>query len=172
MYSGLRFASMAAASALIVSLTPASAVAAESCASRSEVRAQIGDLVHDLRDDVRSRSTRSTIARSLVETLRTIRGEHADTAAERRAIGEEMARRARELRNTEEKAKGRALRLWLEDLREQRERGALTAEERDELRGAVEALKQALVERTDTRAEDRAVSADVRRLQADFACPR
>lgn len=170
MNSGFRIASMAAVSALIVSLTPASALAAENCASRAEVRTQISELVHSLRDDVQSRSGRSAIAHSLVETLRTFRGVDADTDAERRAIGEQISRLARAQRNTDEQVTDRALRLWIMALREQRERGAFTAEERDALRDAVDALKTAVVARTDTRAEDRAVSAAVRDLQADFAC--
>jgi hypothetical protein len=114
----------------VTSLTPTSALAAEGCASRSEVRAAVSAFVQGLHDDIASRSTRLAIENSLVETLRTFRGEDADTAAERRAIGQDISALATQLRNSEDKPRSKALRLWIMGLQEQRERGAFTADVR------------------------------------------
>lgn len=171
MNSGFRIASVASAAALVFALAPATATAAAAaCASRSEVRTQVTDLVHSLRDDVQSRPARSATAHALVEAIRTFRGVDADTAAERQGLGTEISALARQLKDAASLVERKALVAEIKALREQRERGAFTAEERAELRAAVAALKGALVDSTDRRAEARAVSAAVRDLQAQFSC--
>lgn len=169
MNSGIRIASVASATALVLSLAPATAIAVE-CASASEVRTQVADLVHSLRDDVQSRPARAATADALVEAIRTFRGVDADTAAERQALGEEISALARQLQDAGSLVERKALVAEIKALREQRERGAFTAEERAELRAAVAALKAALVDSTDRRAEARQVATAVRELQAQSGC--
>lgn len=172
MYSGLRIASVAAATGLVLSLSSTAAVAADSCASRSAVRTQVADLVRSLRDDVKSRPARSATADALVETVRTFRGAQADTAGERSALGQEISALAKQLKDASTLVERKALVLQIKGLREQRDRGGVTAEERADLRAAVAALKAALLDRTDSRAEDRGVADAVRELQAQFSCTR
>ena len=169
MNSGFRIASVASATALVFSLAPATATAA-ACASRSAVHTQVADLVHSLRDDVHSRPARSATAHSLVEAIRTFRGADANTAAERRALGEQISALAKQLQTAGSLVARKALIAEIHALTEQREHGAFTAAERAELRADVAALKNALVDSTDRRAEAGQVSAAVRALQAQFSC--
>jgi hypothetical protein len=170
MISGFRIAAVASAAALVLSVAPGTASAAGECASRSEVRMKVAELVHSLRDDVQSRPARSATAKALVEVDRTFRGAKADTAAERRGLGDEISEYLRQLRAAGTRVEGKALAAFIESLRVQRDGGALTAEERAELRADVAALKAALVDRTDRPTEARGVSADVRYLQSQYGC--
>jgi len=170
MISGLRVASVASAAALVLSLSPVAASAAGQCASRSEVRTKVAALVHSMVDDVESRPARAATAKALVEVDRTFRGAKADTAAERRGLGEEISAYLRQLRTAHSRVEGTALAAYIESLRVQRDGGALTAAERAELRADVAALKAALVDRTDRPAEARGVSAAVRYLQSQYGC--
>ena len=173
MNSGIRIASMAAASALLLSFSPVSAGAAggaAACAPRSEVRGQVSDLVAGLRDDVKSAQGRSALAHALVEALHTFRGDDADTAEERRVLGQEVSALAAEMREENGKVEAKALVAWLKAIHEQRERGAFTAEERAELRAALDALRNAVVAKADKGAERQDVAAAVRAILAELAC--
>lgn len=172
MNSGIRIASMAAASALLLSSSPVSAGAAggaAACAPRSEVRGQVSDLVAGLRDDVAAQG-RSALAHALIEALHTFRGDDADTAEERRILGKEASALAAEMREENGKVEAKALVAWLKAVHEQRERGAFTAEERAELRAALDALRNAVVSKTDKGAERQDVAAAVRAILAELAC--
>jgi hypothetical protein len=170
MISGFRVASVASAAALVLSLSPATASAAGECASRSDVRMKVAELVHSMRDDVQSRPARSATAKALLEVDRTFRGAKADTAAERRGLGEEISALAKQLHDAGGLVERKALIALIHALTEERERGAFTAAERAGLRADVAALKEALVDRTDRPAEARGVSAAVRALQAQYGC--
>jgi septal ring factor EnvC (AmiA/AmiB activator) len=101
--------------------------AVEPCDSGAEVRAQVKELVAELRDDVRSRKARSATAQALVETLRTSRGATADTAAERRALGQEIAALAQRLEESSNRVERKPLVVAeILALTEQRERGRFT----------------------------------------------
>jgi hypothetical protein len=169
MNSGIRIASVVSATALVFSLAPATANAV-GCASASEVRTQVADLVHSLRDDVKSRPARAATGDALVEAVRTFRGAKADTAAERRGLGEQISALAQQLQAAGSLVERKALIAEIRALTEEREKGAFTAEERARLRAAVAALKDALVASTDNRAEARQVSTAVRGLQGQFGC--
>ena len=166
----VRIAGVATAAALFLPVSPIAATAAESCASRADIRMQVADFVHDLRDDVTSRSARSSTAEALVETVRTFRGANADTASERSALTEQILELAHQLKDASSPVERKALALEIKALKEQRDRGGITAEERAELRRALAALKSALVGSTDTAGEGQAVVAFIRTLQAQLAC--
>jgi len=170
MISGVRIASVAAASALALSVSPVSAVAAEPCVSGAQVSAMVHDFVGSLRDDVTSRPARSAVAQALVQTLHTYRGADADTAAERRALGEQIAATARQRRDAGSRVERQALTLEIKALVEQRERGAFTAAEREDIRAAVAALKSAVVDKTDRRVEGQAVAEFFRELHTQLNC--
>jgi hypothetical protein len=170
MHSGFRIVSLAAASALLVSLSPLSAGAAEACVSSPEVRSQVREMVADLRDDVKSRSARADTAHALVDALRTFRGADADTTAERQELGQQISAMAREMHTTDNQVSGKALRTSVASLREQRERGAFTAEERTALRALIDELKSTVTDRTDTRQEGRAVNAGFASVRQQFSC--
>jgi hypothetical protein len=170
MHSGIRLLSMAAASALVLSLSSASASAAEPCVSGAQVRSDVAELVADLRDDVKSSAARSATAHALGDALHTFRGVDADTAAERRELGEEISALAQQLNDAENLVERKALVADILALTEQRERGAFTDEERAELRAAVVRLKSTIVDRTDSRAEGQAVAAAFRDLHEQFNC--
>ena len=170
MISGFRIVSVASAAALVLSVSPATASAAGPCASRSDVRMKVAELVHSMRDDVQSRSARSATAKALVEVDRTFRGAKADTAAERRGLGEQISAYARQMHDMAGPVERKALIALMHALTEERERGAFTAAERAGLRADVAALKEVLVGKTDRPAEARGVSADVRYLQSQYGC--
>jgi septal ring factor EnvC (AmiA/AmiB activator) len=168
----VRIAGVATAAALLFPLSPTAATAAESCASRAEIRMDVADFVHGLRDDVTSRSARAATAAALVETVRTFRGANADTAAERSALAEQILELAHQLKDAPGGVERKALALQIKALVEQRDRDGITAEERAELRRALAALRNALVKRADTAAEAQAVATFAKGLVANFApCP-
>lgn len=168
----VRIACVATVAALALPMSSTSASAAESCASRSDIRMQVADFVRDLRDDVSSQAARSATVDALVETVRTFRGANADTAAERSALTEQILALTHQLKDAATAVDRKALALEIKALNEQRDRGGITAEERAELRSALTALKNALVNSTDTATEGHAVSAFIQAFRAQLApCP-
>ena len=126
--------------------------------------------VASLRDDVKAKSTRANIAAALVETLHTYRGGDADTAAERRALGQEVAALGKQLKDADTLVVRKAIIVEILALAEQRERGGFTEAERAELKVAVAKLKKAVVARTHGGAEGRAVAAAFSALHEQFTC--
>ena len=149
---------------------PSTAATAEHCVSGAEVRAQVHDLVASLRDDIHAKSTRAHIAAALVDTLHTFRGAKADSAAERRELGQEIAALAKQLKSAPSLVARKAIVAEILALTQQREHGPATDEERAELKAAVAALKKAVVARTDGGAEGRAVAAAFKTLHEQFTC--
>jgi hypothetical protein len=168
MVSVVRLGSVAAASALVFSFTTVSAGAAEACVPGAEVRERVHSVVAGLREDVPSASARSALAEALVDALRAARGVDADTAAERKALGEQIKALRAELAEGAGKVEREALRVDIKALVEMRERGAFTAVEREAIREALDNLRQAVVAKTDRRAEDRGVSALFKALGTHF----
>jgi chromosome segregation ATPase len=165
-----RTAVAAAVSGIVVTFAPAAATAA-GCPSDAEVRAQITDLVADMRDDVKARKARTATARALRTTLETFGGARAENAAERRELGEQIAQLAQQRRDSSNRVENRALGTQIRALVEQRERrGGFTEEERAELLQAVTALRNAVTARTDTRPERRDVAAAFRAIVEGFSC--
>lgn len=170
MISTVRLASVAAASAVVFSLSSVPATAVGGCVSGAQVRAEVHGFVEGLRDDVTSRPARSDLAAALVATLHTYRGVDADTAAERRALGEQIAALVQERRAADSRLERAALRLEIKALTEQRERGAFTATERAAIREAVDAVNNAVAAKSDTRAEGNGVAMFFRQLIAQYGC--
>ena len=168
----VRIAGVATAAALILPLSPTTATAAESCASRADIRMQVSAFVQGLSDDLTSRSARAATTDALLATVQTFRGANADTAAERTALAEEIQALAHQLKDLPGGVERKALALQIKALVEQRDRGGITAEERADLRAALAALKNALITSTDTAAEGQAVATFVQRFVKNFApCP-
>jgi hypothetical protein len=151
-------------------LAPATAAKADPCVSGAEVRAQVHELVASLRDDIHSKSTRAHIAAALVDTLHTFRGAKADSAAERKALGQEIAALGKQLKAADSKVARKAIVAEILALTEQREHGPFTDEERAEFKAAVAALKNAVVAKTDGDAEGRSVAAAFKALHEQFTC--
>src|SRR4051794_4262984 len=129
MISGIRWASVAAASAVVFSLSSVPASAVGGGVSGAQVRPDVHDFVGGLADEVKSRPARSALAAALVATLHTYRGVDAHTAAERQALGQQISALAQQRRTADSKVEGTALGLEIKALVEQRERGAFTAAE-------------------------------------------
>jgi hypothetical protein len=166
-----RLVAVAASTLMMGMLSPATpAHATDSCVSGAEVRTQVHTLVSSLRDDVRSKSTRAELAAALVETLKTFRGAHAETPAERRGLGEEISALARQLKDAPNRVARKAIIAQIHALTEQREQGPFSEAERAALTADVAALKQAVVAKTDGGAEGRAVAAAFKELHAQFVC--
>ncbi len=102
--------------------------------------------------------------------MRTYRGQRADTAEERRALGEEISTLTRRQADSENRVEGRALAAQILALTEQRERGRFTAEEREELRDSLRGLRRAVVARTSNEAEGQEVADAFKALHAQFTC--
>lgn len=162
-------AAVAVAAMAVGGLAPVAA-AAEPCLSGADVRAQISELVAGLTDDVRSDRARAAAKSALVESLRTYRGQRADSAEERQALGQEIAALASRQAETENRVEGRALAVEILALTEQREKGRFTAEERAELRDELRGLRRAAVARTSSDAEAQAVADAFKALHEQFAC--
>lgn len=159
---------------LTASMTPlmaaSPATAAEPCVSGAEVRTQVLELVAGLTDDVHSDAARAAIKKALLESLRTYRGASADTASERRAIGEEIATLARRQAKAETRLEETALSAAILALVEQREVGRFTAEEREELRSALAQVRRGAVARTSNAAEGQEVAEAFKAIHAQFNC--
>jgi hypothetical protein len=126
--------------------------------------------VASLTDDVTRKSSRAHLAAALVDALHTFRGADADTAAERRALGEEISALSRQLKDAPDRVARKAIIVQMLALTEQRERGAFTDAERAQLNEAITALKSAVVAKTDGGAEGRAVAAAFKEIRAQFQC--
>lgn len=170
MISGFRLAAVASASAVVFSLSAGSAMAAGPCVSGAEVSGQVHSLVASLRDDVKSNAGRSALAHAMVDTLHTYRGVDATTAAQRQALGQQIADLRQQLHTAGSKVERSALRLSIKALVEQRERGAFTAAERATIQGYLDALRHAVMNKTNTRAEGQAVSAAFKNLHTQMGC--
>lgn len=167
----VRTAALTVSSALLsAGLVAAPAAADESCRSSSEVRGMVAAFVADIRDDVKSDRARAATRKALVQSMRTYRGERADTAVERRALGEQISSLARQQRNTQNAVEKRALATAILALVEQRERGRFTAAERKELRGSVAGLKRAVASRADNADERAEIAAAIRQIVQQYTC--
>jgi nucleoid-associated protein YejK len=168
-----RPAATAVASALMSATLVASAspaAADQTCKSSGEVGQMISAFVADLRDDVKSKRARAATRTALVESMDTFRGERAETAAERRELGEQIAALARRQKQTGNPVEKRALATAVLALVEQRERGPFTAAERKELRGSIAALRRAITNRADGAQEREEISAAIRAIVQQYTC--
>jgi nucleoid-associated protein YejK len=167
----VRTAALAVSGALLsAGLVAAPAAADESCRSSSEVRGMVAAFVTDIRDDVKSHRARSATKKALVQSMRTFRGERAETAAERRELGEQISTLARRQKNTPNGVEKRALAAAVLALVEQRERGRFTAAEQKELRGSIAALRRAINKRADNAEERAEISAAIRQIVQQYTC--
>lgn len=166
--------SVTAVAMLAASLMPLAyampASAADPCVSGGEVREQVLELVAGLTDDVRSDAARAAVKTALIQSLRTYRGARADTAEERRLLGERISTLARRQAQTENRVEGKALTAAILALVEQREVGRFTAQEREQLRLALVELRRAVVARTSNDAEGLAVADAFKALHSQFVC--
>jgi hypothetical protein len=166
----LRVASLAAASALVVTLSPAAASAAP-CATRAEVREQIAELRSDMRDDVKSAQARSATAEAVREVIATFReAAEADTAEERENLGRQISAKLKEMRGTHNEVEKEALGLEIKALREDRERGPLNAEDRAGLKAAYAELRGTVLAKADNGVERRELASDFRKLREAITC--
>ncbi len=144
------------------------AAAGTACASNAEVRAEIQAFVEDIRDDVKSNRAREATGLALAESMRTYRGEKAETAQERAALGEQIAALASRQQETENRVEGKALAVAIRALTEQRERGPFTDEEREALGRSLAALRRAVVDRASNATEGQEIAAAFKALVAEF----
>ena len=168
----MRVAAVAAATLMTSSLGSMAPVQAqESCVSGAEVRTQVHALVSSLRDDIKSSSTRSALAAALVDTLKTFRGAEAcEPGRATRARSGDRRSRQEQLKDANTRVARKAIVLEILALTDQRRQGPLTTAEKTALNAAVAALKQAVVAKTDSGAEGRAVAAAFKSLHAQFVC--
>jgi hypothetical protein len=159
------------AALLAPGLIAAPAAADETCRPGAEVRELVAAFVADIKDDVQSDRARAATRLALVESMRTFRGERAETAAERRGLGEQISAIARRQSETENRVEGKALAALILALTEQCHGGpSFNAEERQELRGAIAGLKRAIVNRADTAAEGESLAEQIRAIVQQFPC--
>lgn len=164
-------ASVLTSALLTAGLAAAPAAADESCSPSSEIRELIATFVADIRDDVKAKDARAATRLALVESMRTLRGERAETRQERRGLGEQISALASQQRDSENRVEGRALSAAIVALTEQRERrGRLTAEERKELKGAIAGLEAAVVARADETGEGEDLSTAIREIVRRSTC--
>ena len=165
-----RILSLAAASALALSLSPASPASAAPCASRTEIHSMIAELRADMRDDVKSRHARSATAEAVHEVIAAFRGAQADNPQERRILGREISAKLRELRASRNQVEKKALGLEVKALRQQRQPGKMSRADRNQLKAAFAALKSAVLSKTNPGAERRQLQRDIRELRAQISC--
>lgn len=164
-----RVASVAAASALVVSLSPLPASAAP-CGSRVEVREAMADLRADLREEVTSREARADVANAVRAVVETFRSADTEDAGERANLGRQISAALRELRGEDTRVEKAALGLQVKALRNDRERGRFTAQERKSVLASFAALKAALLPQADSGAERRELASDFRELRSQIVC--
>jgi hypothetical protein len=158
---------MASATAPVVVSTPADAAR---CLSGAEVRQQVSTFVHGLRDDVGSLDARVAARGAFVQSVRAARGVKADTAAERRELGDQIAALAQQLDEAPGLVERKALVALIHALQEQKRQDRVTPRDVDELESDLRAVRRAILKRVDTRREARQVATFVRELMAQFDC--
>jgi len=165
-----RILSLAAASALAVTLSPAAPAAAAPCASRTEIHSMIADLRADMRDDVKSRHARSATADAVHEVIATFRGAQADNPEERRILGREISAKLREMRAARNQVEKKALGLEVKALRQQRQPGKMSRADRARLKATFAALRSAVLGKAETRPDRRQLQRDIQALREQITC--
>lgn len=130
----------------------------------------VSAFVADIRDDVKSDRARGATRKALVQSMRTFRGEQAQTRAERRELGQQISALARQQRHTNNAVEKRALATAVLALVEQRERGRLTAGERKEMRGSIARLERAVKNRADNAGERAEIATAIRQIVQQYTC--
>jgi hypothetical protein len=164
-----RVVSLAAASALVVTLSPVAASAAP-CASRAEIRERIAELRSDMRDDVKSVQARSAVAEAVHTMIEAYRGAEADTAAESEKLGQLISAELKRMRETRNQVEKKALGLEIKALREERQPGKMTAEDRAALRERFAELKGTVLAKADRGAERSELRTDFEALRNTITC--
>lgn len=161
---------LAVAAGLALSvLAPTSADAAR-CVSGHEVRGQVSQFVHSLRDDVKSADARTSVKHALKEVAKTVQGEKADTPKERRGLGKEISALARQKKDAENRLERAAINAQIHALQEQKRADHVTAKDLKKLTKDVDRIGDRAAAKTDSRAEGRQVSAFVHDFMAQFDC--
>lgn len=164
-------AAVFSAALLAPGLIASPAAADETCQPGAQVRQMVADFVASIQDDVQSDRARAATRLALVESLRTFRGSRADTAEERKDLGQQISALARQQSDAATRVEGKALATAILALTEQRERGGtFNAEERQELRGAIADQKRAIVNRADNAAEGEELAQAIREIVQQFTC--
>ena len=161
---------LAAAAVLAGSLAPISAASATPCASRADVHKQIAALRADMHDQIKSQHARSATADAVHEVIATFRGAQADNSQERQKLGRQISARLKELHATDNKVEKQALGLQVKALRQQRQKGKLTSDERSSLKAAFAALKSAVVKKAHTDSAVKQLQGDFKALRGQISC--
>lgn len=165
-----RIVSMAAASALAVSLSPLSPASAASCMSHPEVRAQIAAMRTDMVGAVKSAHARSATADAVHDVITTFRGAQATTTAERNSLGSQISAALKEMHATRNSVEKKALGLEIKALREQRDPGRMTATERSNMLAAFAQLRSTVLGKASPGAEVRQLQQDFRTMRSQITC--
>jgi hypothetical protein len=161
------FIAMASATVPVVVSSPADAAR---CLSGAEIRQQVATFVHSLRDDVRSPDARVAVRGAFVQSVRAARGVKAETAAERRELGDQIAALAVQFDDAPGLVERKALVAEIHALQEQQRQDRVSRSDVRELEADVRAVKRAILTRVDTRREGQQVAAFVRDLIAQYDC--
>jgi hypothetical protein len=102
--------------------------------------------------------------------MATLRGAQADAPGERRVLGREISAALKALRESRNAVEKRALGLEVKALREQRQRGKLTKEDRAEIRARFAAVRVAVLGKTNPGQERRELAADFKALRQSVTC--
>jgi hypothetical protein len=164
-----RAAALAAASTLLVSMTPFTASAAP-CSTRLEAREAIAEMRADIREEVKSPEARADVANAVHAVIETFRAPGTQDAEERQNLGRQISAVLRELRNEDTLVEKKALGLQVKALRNDRERGKFTAGERKTVMAAFAALKAALLSKAGNRAERAELARDIRTVRSQIVC--
>jgi hypothetical protein len=150
----------------VVSAAPADAAR---CVSGADVRGKVAAFVHSLRDDVAPEARMAT-KHALVESVKAARGAKADTPAESRGLGKEIAALARQLKDATDKVERKALIAEIHALQLEKRESRTTHEDVKALRADVRTLGRAIAKKTDEHGEGRQVAEFVHALMAQFGC--
>jgi septal ring factor EnvC (AmiA/AmiB activator) len=161
---------LAAAAVVAGTLAPVSSASAAPCASRAAVHQQIHALRADMRDQVKSQHARSATAEAVHEVIATFRGAQADNSQDRQKLGREISARLKELHATHNQVEKKALGLQVKALRQQRQKGKLTSEERSTIKAAFAALKSAVVKKAHSDSAVKELQGDFKALRGQISC--
>jgi hypothetical protein len=157
-----------AAALAFASAGPASAAA--SCPTDKGAKTQVAALVAQLHDVVPSHNARAATRVALVHSLHALRDTSTPTKADRVNFGKQISALAKTLHTAPGLVERKAIIASIHALQAQKAHGPLTAHQRTQITADDAALEKVIVAKADTRAQQKAITAQFRLIHKTFTC--
>ena len=163
----------AAAAVLVAAMavgiaSPASAAA--SCPTDQGAKAQVSALVAQLYDVVPSHKARVATRVALVQSVHALRDTSAPTKSERANFGQQISALAKTLHTAPGLVERKEIIAAIHALQAQKARGPVTGKQRAQITADAAALEKVIVAKADTKAQQKSITEQFRKIHLSFTC--